>query len=214
MRNLRIIRRNIEFHSLENNLPIEDRQIVLWTNEIVSKIEDMDVKVSLIEGLNQLKSLFDSTFNFNHSDLDEIIGYISDEEAKIWILEKYFMTLSGIDGITVNTIHQSKGLEYEAVILNEVNEGKIPYQSWDRVNRIRGVLTNDSLEDGRTKLPHVYSHEEQRLCLYSPNKAEWTREKLISSTIIPWAVEWLQYYELWLPNGKWLGGGHDEYRED
>lgn len=87
---------------------------------------------------------------------------------------------------------------------------------YDKYLGVKVYVINEKLKvaENRTKLPHVYSHEEQRLCLYSPSKDEWTREKLISSTIIPWAVEWLQYYELWLPNGKWLGGGHDEYRED
>ena len=36
----------------------------------------------------------------------------------------------------------------------------------------------------------------------------------ISSTIIPWTSEWLYYYEIWLINGDWLGGGHDEYIND
>ena len=87
---------------------------------------------------------------------------------------------------------------------------------YDKYLGVKVFVINEKLKvaENRTKLPHVYSHEEQRLCLYSPSKDEWIREKLISSTIIPWAVEWLQYYELWLANGKWLGGGHDEYRED
>ena len=29
----------------------------------------------------------------------------------------------------------------------------------------------------------------------------------LSETIIPWAIEWLKYYELWRITGKWLGGG-------
>ena len=31
--------------------------------------------------------------------------------------------------------------------------------------------------------------------------------KLISNTIIPWTIEWLYFYELWLATGEWLGGG-------
>lgn len=73
------------------------------------------------------------------------------------------------------------------------------------INEVLAIAKN------RHKLPHVYSSAEQRLCLYSPSKKEWTREKLIVSTIIPWISKWLFFYEIWLIDGDWLGGGHDEY---
>ena len=63
----------------------------------------------------------------------------------------------------------------------------------------------------RVKLPHVYSSKRQQLCLYSPSRNEWNGFNYIIDTIIPWASEWLYFYELWLPEGKWYGGGHDEY---
>lgn len=63
----------------------------------------------------------------------------------------------------------------------------------------------------RSKLPHVYNSEKQQLCLYSPRKKEWNGFNCIVDTIIPWASEWLYFYELWLPEGKWYGGGHNEY---
>ncbi|MDV6169361.1 hypothetical protein R1T16_13075 [Flavobacterium sp. DG1-102-2] len=63
----------------------------------------------------------------------------------------------------------------------------------------------------RKKLPHIYNSKEQQLCLYSPSKKDWKATKYISDTIIPWASEWLFYYELWLPYGEWYGGGHNEY---
>lgn len=81
-------------------------------------------------------------------------------------------------------------------------------------NKIAKVFViNQTLEvsENRKKLPHVYSHEEQQLCLCSISKKEWTPSKLIVKTLIPWAVEWLYYYEFWLIDGNWLGGGHDEY---
>ena len=37
--------------------------------------------------------------------------------------------------------------------------------------------------------------------------SEFNSSKLIANTIIPWTVEWLYYYELWLATGEWLGGG-------
>ncbi|MFC1497344.1 hypothetical protein ACFLS1_02580 [Verrucomicrobiota bacterium] len=58
------------------------------------------------------------------------------------------------------------------------------------------------------RLPHVYNHDEQRLCLYfSPDSKEWNSSMSIARTIVPWASEWLYFYELWLATGEWLGGG-------
>ena len=44
-----------------------------------------------------------------------------------------------------------------------------------------------------------------QICLYM--NSEFNSSKYLSNTIIPWAIEWLYYYELWLTTGKWLGGG-------
>ncbi|WP_418513171.1 hypothetical protein [Corallibacter sp.] len=76
------------------------------------------------------------------------------------------------------------------------------------VNRVLKIAEN------RKKLPHVYSTERQQLCLFSPSKKEWDSKMYISDTIIPWASEWLYYYELWIPKGKWYGGGHNEYPDE
>lgn len=67
------------------------------------------------------------------------------------------------------------------------------------------------IAEGRYKLPHVYNQKLQQLCLFSVSKKEWNSKYLIVKTLIPWASEWLFYYELWLINGDWHGGGHDEY---
>jgi len=58
-------------------------------------------------------------------------------------------------------------------------------------------------------LPHVYNAEEQRLCLFSPlgDRPDWDSSRSIAMTIIPWASEWLFYYEIWLATGEWIGGG-------
>lgn len=152
IRNLRIIRRNIEFHALENNFLSDEKELTYWTNTLVSKIEKINMGILLIEGLNELRELFNLVFKYEHSDFTEITSNIREEEAKMWTLEKYFKTLSGFDGITVNTIHQSKGLEYESVILNGISEGRIPHQVWNWEKRIREPLTNGSLENGRTLL--------------------------------------------------------------
>lgn len=54
-------------------------------------------------------------------------------------------------------------------------------------------------------LPHVYCHKNQRLCLFIGDN--WNSSMSIAHTIIPWASEWLLYYELWVSTRKWLGGG-------
>ena len=56
-----------------------------------------------------------------------------------------------------------------------------------------------------TKLPHVYGSD--TLCLCYP--CEWDSTKLIARTLVPWASEWLLYYEFWRATGMWLGGGHE-----
>lgn len=53
--------------------------------------------------------------------------------------------------------------------------------------------------------PHLYPGE--RLCLYLPSNGEWTPAMVIADTIIPWTVEWLLHYEIWLAVGEWTGGG-------
>ena len=61
------------------------------------------------------------------------------------------------------------------------------------------------LDDG-TPIPHVYLNP-LRLCLYLPRAREWSPSDKLTETIVPWANEWLMYYEAWRTTGKWLGGG-------
>jgi hypothetical protein len=58
-------------------------------------------------------------------------------------------------------------------------------------------------EGGR--LPHVYPGD--RLCLYLPGTGEWSPDMSLAHTIVPWASEWLFFYETWRVLGVWLGGG-------
>lgn len=56
------------------------------------------------------------------------------------------------------------------------------------------------------ELPHTFENDE--LCLHLHE--EWGPEQLITTTIVPWAAEWLLHYELWLASGgTWCGGGHE-----
>lgn len=58
--------------------------------------------------------------------------------------------------------------------------------------------------------PHKYHIDLEKkiikICLYRYNY-EFSKYKFISNTIIPWIVEWLYYYEIWLSTNEWLGGG-------
>jgi len=55
------------------------------------------------------------------------------------------------------------------------------------------------------ELPHVYEGNE--LCLFLPGSGEWMPSMFIASTIIPWVVDWLRFFEFWLATGEWHGGG-------
>lgn len=61
------------------------------------------------------------------------------------------------------------------------------------------------------KIPHKYGVDLEKgtvqLCLYVPHRKEWMKSSSIATTIVPWAIEWLYYYEMWQITGKWLGGG-------
>ena len=152
IKNLRGIRRNVELHALENNLNLNDRELNYSANSIIARVMRLNNKLPILEAIPIIKDHFDSVFGLVHSTFDEIINLIDVNEATYWTIGKYFETLSGTGGVTINTIHQAKGLEYEAVILNGINEGRIPFQTWYPVGRTRGPLTNESLEDGRTLL--------------------------------------------------------------
>lgn len=58
------------------------------------------------------------------------------------------------------------------------------------------------------EIPHLLFNEEEPtrsgLCLFDPDEHQWTPSDLIAETTIPWASEWLAYYELWHMTGRWL----------
>jgi hypothetical protein len=55
------------------------------------------------------------------------------------------------------------------------------------------------------KAPHRY--RDRSLCLYYPRHEEWHPGMFLAETIVPWAAEWLFFYEVWLedPEGRWFG---------
>lgn len=72
------------------------------------------------------------------------------------------------------------------------------------------VLSPDltALARERDPLPHVYTKVHPvRLCLYLPGAREWGAEKLLAQTLVPWSIDWLFHFEIWLATGEWEGGG-------
>lgn len=70
------------------------------------------------------------------------------------------------------------------------------------------ILNNEIHNVAKEKsIPHLYSQEQIRLCLYYPTYNEFSRSMSLCETIIPWTYWWLSYYEEWLFSGEWKGGG-------
>jgi hypothetical protein len=61
-----------------------------------------------------------------------------------------------------------------------------------------------ALAEGR-RIPHVYDQSPTRLCVHFPG--EWKPYMQIAATIVPWAILWLYYFEVWLATDQWEGGG-------
>jgi hypothetical protein len=66
------------------------------------------------------------------------------------------------------------------------------------------------LYPGETQLPHTYATDtptiEWPLCLFFHPDQEWTEADWLAD-VVPWAAEWLLFYEGWLATGVWHGGG-------
>jgi len=60
-------------------------------------------------------------------------------------------------------------------------------------------------------IPHHYPNrlcsEQPVLCLCDPLKSEWLPVDAIADTTVPWTIDWLACYEVWLATGNWTGGG-------
>jgi hypothetical protein len=87
----------------------------------------------------------------------------------------------------------------------------------------KGVMTPDTyvlfpkhlpLAKGKTKLPHVYCNESQKICLYDWRNKEWNPTMPLATTIVPWASEWLYFYEVWVMTGEWYGEGNHTINDE
>lgn len=49
---------------------------------------------------------------------------------------------------------------------------------------------------------HIYS-DDKSLCLYDPKTDEWSSEKNIYNTFVPWCQQWIVFQRLYEQTGKW-----------
>lgn len=58
------------------------------------------------------------------------------------------------------------------------------------------------------QLPHVYPPtDDPTLCLFDPALNQWNPTMALSDTTVPWSLDWIACYEMWLMTGRWTGGG-------
>ena len=60
----------------------------------------------------------------------------------------------------------------------------------------------------RVDFPHHYKKTEYGVLLCLNYPAEFNYSMKLTDTIIPWTLEWLCFYEIWLYTGECHGGGH------
>lgn len=53
----------------------------------------------------------------------------------------------------------------------------------------------------------AYKREIPLLCLTFHDIDKWEPSMMLLKSYIPWAVEWTEFYEIWLMTGVWYGGG-------
>lgn len=81
------------------------------------------------------------------------------------------------------------------------------------------VLVHAPLITRRTEapddpIPHVFDEgltDHPPLCLFDPAERGWDSSRAIATTTIPWAADWLRFYEAWQATGVWTGGGRDHF---
>jgi hypothetical protein len=76
--------------------------------------------------------------------------------------------------------------------------GAIIDNPWITVQVLTPAIGLDPRGTGE-KPPHIFRRDDiaagWSLCLYDPRVGEWLPDRSIADTIIPWAAEWLFFYE-------------------
>jgi hypothetical protein len=102
------------------------------------------------------------------------------------------------------------GLEYTLQIVLQTKNRKWPKGRKPRVTVISPKLIPRSSAP-QEAVPHTYKNDEDLtsplLCLYDPDDLEWTHDRQVAETIVPWIIDWLVCYEIWHATGRWVGGG-------
>lgn len=84
----------------------------------------------------------------------------------------------------------------------------LTYKHWK--SPVVWVIGNELENLDSPDFPHKYDiypdKKMVQICLYRGIE-EFNTYKYLANTIIPWTIEWLYYYELWLATGEWHGGG-------
>lgn len=166
IRRLRSIKRNIEMHLLEIGLQLTEKESNYKTNSLITSILDINSSKNIVDGITEIKGIFDFVFETSHTAFDEILDIIADDEKISWSIGEYLETLAGVNGINCNTIHKVKGLEFDAVILNEMNENKIPYQKLlCRKKWTYEELTDEDIENGKNQFYVAVSRAKKYLII-------------------------------------------------
>lgn len=167
IRNLRLIKRTIDIYILENDLNLSEKELSSRTNTLISRYLKINIENNLERGLAEIKGFFDEVFLIPNRTFDDILSSIKDDDKRDWNIKKYIETISGVGGITSNTIHKVKGMEFEAVILNNMNENKIPYQKCISQNPwTYQKLTPANIEEGRKLFYVAMSRAKTYLCVF------------------------------------------------
>ncbi|WP_136806215.1 UvrD-helicase domain-containing protein [Desulfosediminicola flagellatus] len=162
----RNVKRNIANHILENAISLTDDDLKQKPNQLISNFLSLHLGTRIEDGLRDIQDIFNRTFPIEHDTFDEIIANIGDIDLNTLSTQRYIDIISGLNGITSSTIHKAKGLEFEAVILNEINENKLPYQKLiDRSTWTYEGLTQHSLENGQKLLYVALSRAKKHLII-------------------------------------------------
>ena len=89
-------------------------------------------------------------------------------------------------------------LSYSVEVNYRIGEHPIVFVSGDNLKNLNSP-----------SFPHHFeifpAENKVEICLY--RYYEFTKKDFLSATIIPWTIEWLYFYEIWLSTGIWCGGG-------